>query len=207
LTGVQASSEYTVPSGGVPGPIFCLVTATNAGGFSTAGSTDEITPPAQTITTNVTSTSTTITSGAVTTFVTVRTSETTATATVATATTPVTLAETPSVRPTLDVVSRRCAKQRCTVVVSTQDVGGPGVRTVSATLTHLTRVACPASTRRTTCPRSVRVHDSVTALTGGRFQITGADLAPGSYELTLVAIDRSGRRQSRTTIVSLAVPR
>ena len=192
LTAVQSSPSYTPPPGGVGGSVFCLVTAANRGGFAYAES-GEVTPfpsvAATTVTTSATPAAVTPTSSST------------------TSTTSTTTATTSAARPTLRLLGRGCARRRCTVVVAGSDAGGPGVLTVSSSLRAVERRACRVGGRRATCTRSVRRSSSVQSLSGVRFEVTAAGLAPGRYTLTLVAVDRAGRLQSPATTLELNVAR
>jgi len=189
LTGVQASPLYTAPSAGGD-PIYCGVTATNAGGYNSAFSDDEVTP------------------ASVPPPVTLNTSPPPPAATTSSTTTSTSSTHTaPPVLPRLHVLSRSCAHRRCTVVVAGLDTGGPGVQTVGASLHELARVSCRIHGKRSTCTRSIHKGTAVTNLSGGRFEITASGLPVGSYSLALVAVDRAGGLQTHATTLALRVAR
>ncbi len=205
LTPLQSSPVYIAPSGGVGLPIYCVVVATNAGGVGAGYSTDNVTPVINQITT------TTASSSASTTVNTGLSTTTTANGGAGQPTTQTTTTPTPPghtsifALPSLRARSAACARHRCTVVVAGVDAGGPGVLSVNASLHEIVRVPCREKGRRATCTRSVREAASVQPLSGGRFEVKAAGLPRGSYTLTLVAVDRDGRRQAPPTTLALHV--
>lgn len=111
-------------------------------------------------------------------------------------------------RPRSSVLSRHCTDGRCVVeVLATEPPGGAGVRTVQATLGFRRRAKCARHGRRVACLRTVFRALGARPISGGRFVIAADHLRPGSYELTLSAIDRAGLRQSRPTRLALVLAR
>lgn len=111
-------------------------------------------------------------------------------------------------RPRASVLSRHCAGARCVVeVLATEPAGGAGVRTVQATLGFRRRTKCSRHGRRVACLRTVFRALGARPVTGDRFVIAADHLRPGSYVLTLSAIDRAGLRQRRPTRVTLVLAR
>lgn len=283
LTAPQSSPSYTLPTGGLGVPVFCVVFAENAGGFALGRSAD-ITPGQTSSTTTTSAASTTssltTTSAAATTTASSTTTETTTTTPPLTTTSPVATttsattttthpltsgatttttttsstatstsgapvgqlpttftssgstagyysqffaqAQTPPVpatttttstssvpkpRPALRVLSHGCVRRRCTVLVLGEDAGGPGVRTVKASVQSTARRSCRRRGRRATCSVAVVTPASVEALSHGRFQVRTGGLPIGQSSLTLVAVDRAGLRESPATVVALAVSR
>ena len=98
-----------------------------------------------------------------------------------------------TIRPTARIGRVRCRRGRCTVKVSTSDVGGL-VRSLSARLRYRVK-RCRTVDGRRRC-RSVRRTKRLrpTKTTGG-FTIT-TRLKPGRYTLSAVATDTSGNRSS-----------
>jgi hypothetical protein len=109
-------------------------------------------------------------------------------------------------RPSLGVVSTRCARARCAVkVLATEPAGGAGVRTVQAMLGFQRRAKCSRPGRRIACLRTIFRTPGVRAMGGRHFLITAEHLRPGHYELTLTAIDQAGLRQTKPTRVALVL--
>jgi hypothetical protein len=111
-------------------------------------------------------------------------------------------------RPKSSILSRRCTRGRCVVeVLATEPPGGAGVRTVQAMLGLRHRTKCARHGRRFACLRTVFRALAARPMAGDRFLIAAEHLSPGSYVLTLSAVDRAGLRQSRPTRVALVLPR
>jgi hypothetical protein len=111
-----------------------------------------------------------------------------------------------SVRPTLTVVAKACARHRCSVnVLASEPPGGAGVSTVRATLGFHRRALCTRRGKRFVCARTVLRRAQVRAMPSQHFLVLASRLARGSYTLQLTAIDRAGQRQARPTTVRLLV--
>ena len=111
-----------------------------------------------------------------------------------------------SVRPTLRVVAKTCARHRCTVnVLASEPPGGAGVSTVRALLGFHRHAICTRGGKRFVCARTVLRQAQVRAMPSQHFLVLANRLARGAYTLQLTAIDRAGRHQARPTTVRLFV--
>jgi secreted trypsin-like serine protease len=111
-----------------------------------------------------------------------------------------------TVRPTLRVLAKVCARHRCSVnVIAAEPPGGAGVSTVRATLGFHRRALCTSRGKRFACARTVLRQAQVRAMPSQHFLVLADHLARGSYTLQLTAIDRAGQRQARPTSVRLLV--
>jgi secreted trypsin-like serine protease len=175
--GLLAQAAYTVQSADAGKRVFCIVRALNSGGYADAISSE----------------------------VTVET----AAAQSSPSSPPSVATPAPDVplKPTLRVLSKHCAHRRCTVdVLASEAAGGPGVRTVQAVLSSRERVACPKHSKRARCARTVIRKPRVSALSpGGHFVVIATGLRPGSYALTLNAVDKAGVRQPTSTKLTLVL--
>jgi len=111
-----------------------------------------------------------------------------------------------SVRPTLTVVAKACARHRCTVnVLASEPPGGAGVSTVRAQLGLHRRALCTKQGKRQACARTRLRGVHVRAMPSQHFLIITNRLTRGDYTLQLTAIDRAGHRQARPTTIKLAM--
>jgi secreted trypsin-like serine protease len=114
------------------------------------------------------------------------------------------------VAPTLRVLSQRCGRGTCKVVVRAGKAAGQRpVGKLDAKLSFARRVRCRKHGRRATCLRRFTRKVGAQPLSGGRFSLTATGLRPGAYTLTLLAIDSAGLRQTHATKIALvlAAPR
>jgi Trypsin len=110
--------------------------------------------------------------------------------------------------PTLQVVSKSCVRMRCTVNVRVSEgTGAAAVSTVQATLSFKRWGACRrhAHARHMKCLHTITSKPRVKAIPGFHFVIQTNVLAPGTYKLTLLAIDKAGVHQAKATRVTLVV--
>jgi secreted trypsin-like serine protease len=179
LTGTSSSPSYTVQAADAGHRVFCVVEARNAGGIGGAIS-DEVSilaaSPAQI-------------------------------APVA----PVVASRLPKAAPapqppTLKLLSTRCRQSFCTATVRAgKGAGQRSVGRVEAKLSYVRRVRCRRHGHRASCIRRFTRRVGARLLSPGRFSITATGLRPGSYTLTLVAIDIAGLRQTHATKVALVL--
>lgn len=112
----------------------------------------------------------------------------------------------PLLAPTLRVASAHCRRGACAVNVRvSKGAGAALVTTVEAKLSFTRRFACRKHRRRATCRRSITRRLSARRLPGERFSILATGLRPGSFTMTLVAIDRAGLRQTHATKLALVL--
>jgi secreted trypsin-like serine protease len=112
----------------------------------------------------------------------------------------------PPAPPTLKTVSKSCKHSRCVVnVLGLGGAGGGAVKTVQAKLSTRTTVVCRKHGKRAKCVRTLTRTLHVSALAAEHFMIATGNLKPGSYTLTLTAIDQAGIRQSTPTRLTLLV--
>ncbi len=111
-----------------------------------------------------------------------------------------------SVRPTLTVVAKGCARHRCTVnVLASEPPSGSGVSSVRALLGFHRRSLCTRRGKRFVCARTIMREAQVRAMPSQHFLVLANHLARGGYTLQLTAIDRAGHHQLRPTTVRLLV--
>jgi trypsin len=181
LTGESRDPDYTIQGHDVGGRIFCVVTARNAGGIGEAISDDAVIPALSLpLLVPVTPPSPSV---------------------------PVKAASpTPSVAPTLRVLSTRCRSGVCTVTVRASNrSGAAAVTRVEATLSFVRRASCRRHGQKATCRRRVSRRLAARPLGSARFSITANGLRPGSYTMALIAVSAAGTRQAHATSVPLVL--
>ncbi len=108
--------------------------------------------------------------------------------------------------PTLQVLSKRCARASCTVSVHVSEgIGATAVKTVQAKLTFRLRYDCRRRGRIRTCFRTATRTLAARAMPGDHFTILATALAPREYTLALSAVDAAGVHQTVPTKVALVV--
>ncbi|HEY2216869.1 MAG TPA: trypsin-like serine protease, partial [Solirubrobacteraceae bacterium] len=107
-------------------------------------------------------------------------------------------------QPTLRLLSARCRRGACAVMVrASKGSGEAQVTKVEAKLLFTRKVACRKHGRRARCTRTF-TRKLVARKTGGeRFSIIAGDLKPGPYTIVLAAVDKLGLRQAHATKVAL----
>jgi trypsin len=109
--------------------------------------------------------------------------------------------------PTLQVVSKNCARMRCVVNVRVSEgTGAAAVSTVRATLSFKRWGTCRhRSSGRLKCLHTLTRTLKAKAIPGYHFVIQTGSLQAGTYELTLVAVDKAGVHQVKATKITLVV--
>ncbi|HTR72710.1 MAG TPA: trypsin-like serine protease, partial [Solirubrobacteraceae bacterium] len=115
----------------------------------------------------------------------------------------------PAAAPTLTIVSKNCQHRRCVVNVrASQGTGAAAVVAVKATLGFKRWRPCRRRrSGRSRCLRTFERRLRAQAIPAAHFVIRTGRLSAGRYELSLLAIDRAGVRQTRATVVGLTVGR
>jgi hypothetical protein len=189
------SASYAVPSSLAAGTrIFCVVVPLNAGGYAEVPSADVtvIPPPAPDPVSPAPA-------------VTPDPPATTTTSTTAITSTATTVSSRPS-PPTLELVSKLCGRTSCTLNVrASEGAEAAAVMQVEAKLTFLQRYPCREGTRPSTCTRTATRRLLAKPTPGAHFVIVASPLAPGTYTVSMVAIDRMGVHELKPTTVALAV--
>ena len=192
------SATYAVPSDLAAGTrIFCVVVAVGSGGYAEVPSADvtvtasaapdPVAPASDPVAPAPTPATTTPT-------------PTTTTAATTTTTTTATVSSRPS-PPTLQLVSKLCGRTSCTLNVrASEGAGTAAVMQIEAKLSFLQRYRCREGTKPSTCTRTATRKLLAKPTPGSHFVIVASALVPGSYTVSMVAIEgRACVKSSRPT--------
>ncbi len=112
----------------------------------------------------------------------------------------------PPAPPTLHVQSKACKHTSCTVkVLASEGAGTTVVGTVEAKLSYRQRFTCRRRGKTASCTRSITRKVAARSAPGNHFVIVAFGLKPGSYMLSLIAIDKAGLRQTAPMRVTLVL--
>jgi secreted trypsin-like serine protease len=112
----------------------------------------------------------------------------------------------PPTPPSLHLQSKSCKHTSCTVrVLASEGAGATLVGTVEVKLSYRQRFSCHRRGQEASCTRSITRKLAARSAPGNHFVIVASGLKPGSYMLSLIAIDKAGQRQAAPMRVTLVL--